>query len=182
MAEKIKSLFKSLLRELEILHTDYAAKESEKVKAGDYDAAQALISDLKTIADYRAKVDELAKNWQLKTSVLSNRKDAEQINRAEPLRMPHFKRPILEALCELGGKAKSKDVLVLVEQKIGNKFTEADKELDKQKSPKWQKTANFERLNLKHEGLISAPDRGIWEITEQGLAWLKSKEAEQLKQ
>lgn len=54
-------------------------------------------------------------------------------------------------------------------------FTEADTEPDKHKCPKWQKAANFCRLTLKHEGLIKVPaqsDRGFWEITEQGRAWV----------
>lgn len=74
MAEKIKSLFMNLLKEFNALHAELATQESAKIEAGDYDSARSLLSDLKTVAKYRIKVEELSKGWQLNTSFSEHKK------------------------------------------------------------------------------------------------------------
>lgn len=182
MAEKVKSLFKSLLKKFDTLHSELAAQESSKIKAGDYNSAQSLLSDLKTVAKYRTKVEELSKGWQLNTSFPEQAKITKKKGPDNTLKMHHFKRPILEFLSKQPvGRAKSSEVMEHLKARMKMMFTVADTESDKHNCPKWQKAANFCRLTLKHEGLIKEPakfDRGFWEITEQGRAWVATQEAE----
>lgn len=85
--------------------------------------------------------------------------------------------PVLQTLVELGGCGKATEVITLVRQKIQHLITPADNETDKLGCPRWQKTVSSARHFLKHANLISDDlKQGIWEITDKGRVWLKSKE------
>ncbi|MEW6526392.1 MAG: winged helix-turn-helix domain-containing protein [Spirochaetota bacterium] len=94
------------------------------------------------------------------------------------LRTPEdaFRRPILEALVELGGKASLSEVLDLVGTKMRSKLTRYDHEPlpSDPKSIRWRNTAQWCRNTLVREGLMKSDSpHGIWEITEAGKKWLK---------
>lgn len=83
--------------------------------------------------------------------------------------------PLLESLVELGGRARTKDVLDRVYQKMKDQLTEADKEkLPKGQDIRWRNTVQWCRFALVKEGLITpnTPRRTI-EITEKGREYLK---------
>jgi hypothetical protein len=84
-----------------------------------------------------------------------------------------FRRPILEAVVELGGKARVPEVLRHVEQKMEGKLTRVDHSKTKSGLPRWQVYARWLRMRLVHEGLLSGGERGYWEITAEGRAFLK---------
>jgi hypothetical protein len=83
-----------------------------------------------------------------------------------------YRIPILEALIEMGGKGKVKDVLGIV----GLKMRVILKRVDYEKLPsgvdtRWSNAAMWERMNMVDEGLLKPvreSGRGIWEITEKG--------------
>lgn len=91
-----------------------------------------------------------------------------------------YRRPILEALYELGGSASVDDVLKVVERKMKPLL----KEVDYQKVPsgkeiRWRNTAKWERSTLVKEGLLkskSESPKGVWELSEKG-----GQELEQMK-
>jgi hypothetical protein len=81
-----------------------------------------------------------------------------------------YRRPILEALYELGGSADAKDVLKVVEEKLKPRLNEFDlQKLPSSSELRWHKTANFVRLSLVKDGLLKDDSpRGIWELSDLG--------------
>lgn len=92
-----------------------------------------------------------------------------------------FRRPILEALVELTGKAPIGEVLDRVGKKMKAILTKHDFEplpSDPQ-SIRWRNTAQWCRNSLVREGLIKANSpHGIWEISEAGRNALAHERAE----
>jgi len=86
--------------------------------------------------------------------------------------------PILQALLEQGGKAPSSEVVASVGRELAASLTELDQETLPNGGIRWENRVQFTRLRLKERGLIrSGSPRGIWEISEQGEAFLKDGEA-----
>lgn len=85
-----------------------------------------------------------------------------------------FWKPMLEALVEMGGQGFRQEVHEAVERKMEDRLKPGDHELNRADgTTKWSKAVDFQRLKMKHEGLIAAnTPRGIWKITEQGRRWL----------
>ena len=87
-----------------------------------------------------------------------------------------FKEPILKALIELGGEGKTRDVLQRVERLMRAKLLPIDYEKYDDGLEKWDKTAQWTRIELIDEGLMdrNAP-RGIWKISELGCKAISRK-------
>jgi len=81
-----------------------------------------------------------------------------------------YRRPILEALYELGGSASVNDVLKVVERKMKPLLTEVDyQKLPSGSDIRWRNTACWERYTLVKEGLLkSESPGGIWELSDKG--------------
>ena len=86
-----------------------------------------------------------------------------------------YRRPILEALYELGGSASVVDVLKAVEGKMKPLLIE----VDYQKVPsggdiRWRNTACFVRFKLVTDGLLkSGSPKGVWELSDKGVQELE---------
>ncbi|MEM3653070.1 MAG: winged helix-turn-helix domain-containing protein [Nitrososphaerales archaeon] len=78
--------------------------------------------------------------------------------------------PILEALVELGGKAKTHVVLEKVGEKMKNLLKPKDYEkLPSGKAIRWQISAMWARWRLIEKGYLRRDSpRGVWEITDKG--------------
>lgn len=90
---------------------------------------------------------------------------------------PEYAVPILESLVELGGSSKVKDVLDRIYEKMKDRLTPADLEkVPSGNDIRWKNHAKWERQSLKSEGYLkSGSPLGIWEITEKGKEYLKTK-------
>lgn len=89
-----------------------------------------------------------------------------------------YRIPILEALLEKEGKAEPKEVLDIIEQKMGERFGKLDIEILRDgRTKRWQKNAAWERFDMvRKEGLLKSDSpRGLWEITEKGRKFLKDR-------
>jgi len=88
---------------------------------------------------------------------------------------PEYAKPILEALVELGGGGKVKEVLEIVHDKMKNRLTKADLETVPSGGEKrWSNHVKWERFALKSDGYLkSESPRGVWEISEKGRKFLK---------
>lgn len=81
-----------------------------------------------------------------------------------------YRLQILEALIEMGGSARTTDVLSRIFKKMKGRF----KPKDMQKIPsgisvRWKNKAQWERMKLLNEGYLKKDmPRGIWEITDAG--------------
>ena len=94
------------------------------------------------------------------------------------LRTPQsdFHKPILDALYELGGRARIGEVLNLLEKGMIHVLKEVDREkLSSGVSIRWHNTAQWARLQLVHEGLLKDDSpKGIWELSSKGSQELDS--------
>ena len=87
-----------------------------------------------------------------------------------------YRRPILEALYELGGRASVSDVLEVVEKKMKPLLTEIDYQTVPSGEIRWANTAKWERRTLVEEGLLkskSESPKGIWELSDKGFQELE---------
>lgn len=82
--------------------------------------------------------------------------------------------PLLSALAERGGSAQIRDVIEAVGEKLRDQFTAADKERTASGVVRWQNRVQFVRLRLVKEGLLASDSgRGVWSLTDAGLARLR---------
>ncbi len=87
-----------------------------------------------------------------------------------------YRRPILEALYELGGSAPVQDVLNVVERKVKSLLTEVDyQRLASGTDIRWRNTAAWTRWKLVEDGLLKNDSlSGIWELSNKGKEEVKS--------
>jgi hypothetical protein len=92
-----------------------------------------------------------------------------------------FRLPILEALEQFGGRGQGRDVLSIVYEKMEHRLTEDDlKPLPSGGSIRWRNTAQWERLNMVHEGLLRDDSpRGVWEMSDAGRKYLEQMRQEE---
>lgn len=88
------------------------------------------------------------------------------------LRTPNqtYRRPILEALDELGGRAYVDDVLKVVEEKVKPLLNAFDlQKLSSGMDVRWRNAVQWVRWTLVKEGMLK-PDspRGVWELSDKG--------------
>jgi hypothetical protein len=82
--------------------------------------------------------------------------------------------PTLQALTELGGKARRDEVVELVGKKMEDVLTPSDHEvLPSGVEVRWKNRVAWQRENMKRRGLLrNDSPQGTWEITETGRQWL----------
>jgi Mrr N-terminal domain len=84
--------------------------------------------------------------------------------------------PILDILRKAGGRAKGRDVIDALGERIGSLFGPADHDVLEMGEIRWRNRARFARLRMKELGLVSSESpRGIWEITEKGYDFLRAE-------
>ena len=86
-----------------------------------------------------------------------------------------YRKPILLALVEKGGRAHLSEVLEIVLKVMAPSLTKHDRDLCTSKTePIWRNAARFERDRMVKAGLLAKPGwkEGEWEITDKGRAWL----------
>jgi len=76
--------------------------------------------------------------------------------------------PLLEALIEIGGKGRPRDIYPFVTKRFP-KLTEGDlAEIVKSGNNRWKNRIQFVRQILVEKGEIDKSTRGIWAITDKG--------------
>ena len=91
-------------------------------------------------------------------------------------RQPEYAKPILEALVELGGGGRVKEVLAIVYDKMKHRLTPADLEtVPSGREKRWSNHVKWERFALKKEGYLKSDSPfGVWEISDKGRTYLKN--------
>ena len=87
----------------------------------------------------------------------------------EGLRFRRYLGPILDALRTLRGSATRRQVVHQIARDL-NLPPEAVGERRRSGSLRFPDQVSWARLYLKHEGLINSPKRGVWSLTNKGLA------------
>ncbi len=174
----VNQAFQILLEEIETVTLELNDTGTRAFQQGDYEAAREAADKAALVIELREKIRALQEEW---TRLLSGnlRKERKKVRRKIKRRLSHglcttekaFRRPILEALVELGGSAPANTVLDRVEQKMKPVLNEYDYQRipSDPKLERWRKAAQWCRYTLVKEGLMrSDSPRGIWEISEAG--------------
>ncbi len=180
-SNEVDTAFEILLEEIEMVANDLHDEGAEAFMSGNYETARRAIEEATRLAEFREKVKALKKEWASLLFKRPRRAGKNQKGRLpRGLRTPEeaFRRPILEALVELGGKGTLGEILDLVEKKMKHRFTKYDLEPlpSDPKSVRWRNTAQWCRYTLIREDLLN-PDspHGVWEITDLGRKALQSE-------
>jgi len=174
---EVTAAFEMLLGELEAVRQRLKQEATTALEANEYDAACRAIDEAKRVEDFSAKVRALREEWaslsaeRSRPSTKVHRTSTSRL--ASRLRTPEraFRRPVLEALIELGGGALIGEVLDLVGEKMRGQLNHYDLERHQSGSRpvRWRNTAQWCRDSLVEEGLMrSDSPRGIWEISDAG--------------
>ena len=177
---------------LEKLKAEIDAQNKLGVKAleiGDLDAAQNAVDRAVQITSLTGQVTSLRDAWEKLAippdTVEVPQYEQERINVALPKtrrnvldRLPGglatpqsaYRQPILQALYEMGGSGRTRDVLAKVKHLMQGVLNDVDKEIyPLTKTPRWSKFAQWERDTMREDGLIKSNSRhGVWELTETG--------------
>lgn len=177
--------FEILLEEIEAVADALNESGAEAFRAGDYEKARQAIEKATRLAEFREKVKALQREWGSFHAESAGPRKRRAKRRAKGrlprgLRTPEdaFRRPILEALVELGGSAPIGEVLERVETKMKHVLNEYDWQPlpSDPKSVRWKNTAQWCRNTLVREGLMKSDSPyGIWEISDAGRKWLKDE-------
>jgi hypothetical protein len=71
-----------------------------------------------------------------------------------------LRQAIIEALQELGGSGRDRDVMARIENLLKSKLTDADREQPQGKRARWQTNARKERRRMLKDGLLTEDSRG----------------------
>ena len=169
--------FEILLEEIEQVANSINDAGAKAFQKAAYDEARRMIEIGAWLSDFRERVKELQNKWRnVFTSdapgkTVKRRKRPERLKRGLRTSEVAFRKPILEALVELGGRAEIFRVLDLVEEKMRGILND----YDYQRLPsdpntiRWRNTAQWCRNTMVREGLLKSDSpRGIWEISERG--------------
>ncbi|MCS7305835.1 MAG: winged helix-turn-helix domain-containing protein [Thermoguttaceae bacterium] len=182
---EVNTAFEILLEELEQVGNALNEQGSQAFRTGDYEQAKRCIEEAIRLQEFHSKVRDLQKEWQrlaagrfVRAQGARTRRTRERLPRG--LRTPEdaFRRPILEALSELGGQAPMNKVLDLVEQKMKSILNQYDKQPlpSDPRTLRWRNTAQWCRNTLVREGLLKEDSpHGVWELTEAGRAELNKQ-------
>jgi hypothetical protein len=121
-------------------------------------------------AEGRMTIQEKPEPPIIKRTSEKTEEQSTKLHRGQKTPNPTYRRPILEALHELGGSASADEVLNEVEKKVRSILTDVDlQKLPSGVDTRWRNAAQWVRFALVKEGLLKSDSpRGIWEITAKG--------------
>ncbi|MCX7666047.1 MAG: winged helix-turn-helix domain-containing protein [Gemmataceae bacterium] len=156
----------------------------------DYDKAKEALERATQVTEFRDKVYALRREWTNLFAYVSDKEDSEdhterrnlgRLRRGLRTREEAYYRPILQALQTLGGSARMQQVLDLVLQSMKGILKDVDFEMlaSEPDLPRWKNSAQWARNSMVKEGLLrNDSPRGIWQISEAGISYLKSEDRE----
>ena len=170
--------FEILLEEIKAVANSINEAGSQAFQRGSYDEAWQMIEAAMQLADFRNKVKELQREWSdlfakyaPKGKREGQRRKFGKLPRGLRTSEEAFRRPILDALVELGGRARVSEVLERVKERMQDVLNSYDLQPlpSNPHTVRWQNTAQWCRNTLAREGLLKDDSpRGIWEISERG--------------
>lgn len=181
----VYTAFEMLLEEVEAeidFVNDVGARGFE---ARNYEQAKDALERAGQLTSFRDKIAALRKEWASLAAVADEAED--EVTQAERRNLGRVRRgqrtpeadyylPILQTLDAMGGSGKVSTVL----DAVGKIMQPVLKEIDHDplasdpRNTRWHNTAQWARHSLVQEGLLKSDSRrGIWEISEEGRAWLK---------
>lgn len=179
--------FEMLLEEIEAEIDLVNRVGARAFESRDYDKAKAALEHAAQITGFRDKVDALRREWENLFACEEDEEGTEdhaqhrnlgRLRRGLRTREKAYYRPILEALQALGGSAQMSQVLDRVLQSMRGTLKDVDYEplASDPDMPRWKNTAQWARYSMVKEGLLrNDSPRGIWQITEAGVQFLRKE-------
>ncbi|GIW05319.1 MAG: hypothetical protein KatS3mg060_0124 [Dehalococcoidia bacterium] len=173
----VSAAFELLLTELEKALNVARENAALASRSGRYSEANAHIARAQHIERLVGEIKASYRQWQESTSRPRLPRTRRPSRSPRGRRTPEdaFRLPILRALVALGGSAPLHSVLARVFKEVRGSLTEVDFETlpSEPTTPRWQKTAQWARMSLVTDGLMRDDSpRGIWAISERGVAYL----------
>jgi predicted CopG family antitoxin len=97
----------------------------------------------------------------------SRREKRRPVRSSERTPQRAFRKPILEALVGMNGRASVEDVLTRVYKTMKGQLSKFDHTTISTGEERWRVYARWARKSMELEGLLTGP-RGVWEITDKG--------------
>lgn len=177
----VLAAFEILLEELET-----EIELINKVGAGafanrDYDRARQALARADQATVFREQLSALRLEWEKLSPESSGeddeyaaheRHDLSRLRRGLRTRETAYFKPILQILNQMGGAAKTSEVLTRVQKVMKGTLQDVDYEplASDPEVPRWWNTAHWAHHSMVQAGLLKADSpRGTWEITEAGL-------------
>lgn len=183
----VGAAFEMLLEEIEAEVEFVNGVGSRAFESSNYEQAREALSRAAQITSFRARVATLRQEWQA-LAALGDQQESAATKAARQnlgklrkgLRTPEeaYRKPILEALDELGGQASVGEVLELVFKKMQGRLNEYDLQplASDAENPRWRNAAQWCRNTMVQEGLLRTDSpRGEWAISPDGRDWLRRK-------
>ena len=184
----VMAAFEMLLEEVETEVELVNNAGAQAFMAENYERVEAAKSQALQLTDFRQKLADLRRQWpgltaafnpegdgEVDAETTAARRDLGRLKRGMRTPEDAFRRPILQVLAERGGKGPIREVLEQVEKMMQGTLQKADYETlpSTPTTPRWYNTAQWARNSMVKEGLLHDDSRrGIWEISEDGLAYL----------
>lgn len=183
MADEMGSVTAALdmaAEELDQLVAGLRKQGAAAYEQGDRARFDALNTQIQAVETFANAFRSLHGQWKELRKSTPRRKrtpgksQTTRAKRGELLPEREYVFPILRTLRKNGGSAAKDDVLAALQSIIGSKLKPRDKEPMGSGEIRWHNRAAWVRNNLAAAGFISRESRrGVWEITEDGLAELK---------
>jgi len=108
----------------------------------------------------------------------TERQNLGRLRRGIRTREESYYRPILQAIAEMGGSGRMRDVLDKVEKIMKDTLKPVDFEplASDPDNPRWRNAAQWARNTMVNEGLLKNDSpRGFWEISDTGRKYLANE-------
>jgi hypothetical protein len=183
----VVAAFEILLEEIEAEIGCVNQVGARAFDARDYDKAKEALERAAEITAFRDKAVALRREWEKLfareedeegTEAHAARRNLGRLRRGLRTREEAYYKPILEALQALGGSAPMPQVLDRVLQSMKGVLRDVDYEplASDPEMPRWRNAAQWARNSMVKEGLLrSDSPRGVWEISDAGVQYLKVK-------
>lgn len=182
-SNSVNAAFDMLSSEIERLVESINAVGAEAFQQGRHYEAEQMLAQAKAVTEFQQRITSLRKEWDAMSSKPAAattgpmpRTNSVRLKKGEYTPQEAYYIPILRSLEEMGGSGKSADVCDAVYRKMKDVLKPVD--LDglpaNPERLRWWVFAQFARLHLKNEGLLSSNSPyGIWEITDKGREYLR---------
>jgi hypothetical protein len=180
--------FETLTASLATALDESLARHSAAVQKGNVHAVDTETEVQRQLLGARKKLQTLRNTWPLPLGKQraakpaaprqqrKRRPRAKALKRGQMTPQGAYFVPILQILEEMGGRGPAPEVLDRVGRLMAGDLNEHDRAALKSGGIRWRTTAQWARNQLREQGLLAAGSRrGMWEITEQGRAYLREQ-------
>lgn len=153
------------------------AQGAEAYACGDTSGFERIDGQTKRFEAFAEQVGALAAQWRGLGKRRKRRSDTgtSRPRRGELIPEKEYVLPILQILHDAGGSAPIGDVKEALERMMGQRFGPRERELLKGGEVRWENRAQWVRFALVKGGMMASGSKhGIWEITPEGEALLRS--------